>query len=87
MNYILIATDKYGTDTVLLKQISDNCTLKITQIQSKSSVIPHYQFSYIDCVEQEFEPFYQVIKDVEAVERLESQILLGFNSLFNQFIV
>lgn len=87
MNYILIASDKNQTDTVLLKQISEDCCLKITQVQSKNKPIPHFEFTYVKCLEHEFDSIYRVISDLEEVERIESQMLSGFNSLFSQFIV
>lgn len=86
MNYVLIATDTHQTDTVLLKQISENCCLKITQVQRKNKPTPFFEFTYTNCVEHEFDDIYQVVSDEKEVEKYEAEMLSGFNSLFTKFM-
>lgn len=82
MNYILIATDKHQTDTVFLKQIAENCYLKITEVRSKTKPIPYFEFTQTNCVEHEFDPAYQLIKDPEEVLKIENRMVSTFMELF-----
>ncbi len=86
MNYVFIAEDKNGKDTCLVKKISDDCYLKITEIYRNNSNTPCYEILFVNEIRRE--PIWAdtMIDDEKEVEQIESRIIAGFRTLFGQFI-
>lgn len=82
MNYILISQTKDQTDTVFLKQISENCYLKITEVRNNKKPIPYFEFTQTNCVEHEFDPDYKTIIDPDKVQEIENRMVSSFMELF-----
>lgn len=85
MNYVFIAEDKNGKDTCLVKKISDDCYLKITEICRNNSNTPCYEILFVNEITETIWAD-TMIDDEEEVEKIESRIIAGFRTLFGQFI-
>lgn len=84
MNYVFIAEDKFGKDTVLVKKLSDECYLKVSQLTRMHLSTPSFEFMYVDSIDKMGLWADTMIDDPNEVERIEEQILSDFNALFGK---